>query len=256
MNTPRTFDEIVTEAEKQLFTGWNFSYLEGRYHQDRVSWDLRQILLDHIRKVESMLDMGTGGGEFLSTFAPLPKKTFATEAYAPNVPVAKEKLGPLGAKVFRIQSDELLPFENEQFELIMNRHESFSAKEVYRILKSPGTFITQQVGNRNNLELNELLQKKTLGRIEYEYQKWNQESASRFLKGAGFELIESKDEFPETRFYDVGAVVYYLKAIPWQIPDFSVDRYRKQLKDIHETIQRDGSLKTTAHRFYVIAVKK
>ncbi len=27
------------------------------------------------------------------------------------------------------------------------------------------------------------------------------------------------------RFFDIVAIVYYLKAIPWQIPDFSVEQY-------------------------------
>jgi SAM-dependent methyltransferase len=203
-----------------------------------------------------MLDMGTGGGEFLATLTPLPKNTYATESYVPNVPIAKKKLEPLGVKVVKTDSDENLPFDDEKFELVMNRHEAFSATEVYRVLRPSGCFITQQVGRKNNIELNKLLQKKLHGKIEYGYQNWDLDSARQTLVASGFRVSESKEEFPETEFYDVAAVIYYLKAIPWQIPDFSVQRYHIQLKEIHDSIEKDGKLKTTAHRFYVVAHKK
>ena len=57
------------------------------------------------------------------------------------------------------------------------------------------------------------------------------------------------------RFYDIGAIVYQLKAIPWQIPDFSVERYFEQLKSIHEKIRQDGYVDVFEHRFFIIAEK-
>lgn len=46
-----------------------------------------------MRQVDSMLDMGAGGGEFLAMLTPLPRSTWATEGYRPNVTVARAKLG-------------------------------------------------------------------------------------------------------------------------------------------------------------------
>jgi protein-L-isoaspartate O-methyltransferase len=86
-----------------------------------------------MKKAESMLDMGTGGGERLASLQPLPKVTYATEAYAPNVPIARKRLEPLGVKVVQIMSDDNLPFANKTFDLIINHHEAYSVKEVYRI---------------------------------------------------------------------------------------------------------------------------
>ena len=91
-----------------------------------------------IRNVESLLDMGTGGGEFLSLLQPLPPNTYATEGYAPNVPIAKERLESLGVKVYAIIDDDEnanLPFEDNQFDLIINKHESYTPNEIFRILK-------------------------------------------------------------------------------------------------------------------------
>ncbi|WP_429790875.1 hypothetical protein [Brevibacillus formosus] len=33
-------------------------------------------------------------------------------------------------------------------------------------------------------------------------------------------------------------VIYYLKTIPWQIPDFEVEKYREELYSIHLHIER------------------
>ena len=67
-----------------------------------------------------MLDMGTGGGEFLSSLAPLPDQTWATEAFLPNLPLAKARLELLGIQVVHVDSDFELPFVDEEFYLVIN----------------------------------------------------------------------------------------------------------------------------------------
>ena len=41
-------------------------------------------------------------------------------------------------------------------------------------------------------------------------------------------------------FFDVGAVVYFLRKVIWTVPDFDVDRYRDRLRALHDRIQADG----------------
>jgi hypothetical protein len=41
-------------------------------------------------------------------------------------------------------------------------------------------------------------------------------------------------------FYDVGAVVWILRKCVWWVPDFSVEKYREQLVELHERIRREG----------------
>ncbi len=247
----RSFAELLKEAEQQPFTGWDFSYIAGRWREGGVSWDYEGEVRRRACLVQSLLDMGTGGGEFLSTIEPLPPVTCATEGYPPNLAIAKARLNPLGIRVFPVQDDGCLPFPEATFDLVVNRHDSFSAREVHRVLKDGGTFLTQQVGGRENLELNRLL----CGDDHHEYSFWTLDFAATQLREAGFRIIEQREEFPATSFYDVGAVVYYLKAIPWQVPGFSVARYRKQLAEIHRTISSAGELVVTSHFFYIEAVK-
>jgi SAM-dependent methyltransferase len=246
-----TFEQFITEAQNQPFAGWDFAFLKGRWKEAALSWDYRSIVLEKLPGVTSLLDMGTGGGEFLSSLRPLPADTCATEAYPPNIPIARGRLEPLGIPVFAVESDDALPLEDARFELVINRHEAFSAREVYRILKPGGTFITQQVGGDDNRRINEALGDQTPA----PYAGWSLAKAAAELGAAGFAIVRQGEEYPETEFQDVGALVYYLKAIPWQVPDFSVERYHDQLRAIHERIQASGPLKVYSHRFWLEARK-
>ncbi len=60
----------------------------------------------------------------------------------------------------------------------------------------------------------------------------NLEHARAQLETASFKVVKAAEEFPITSFTDVGAIVYYLKAIPWQIPDFTVSRYSDRLEEL------------------------
>ena len=101
--------------------------------------------------------MDTGGGELLADLAPLPSETVASERYPPNIAVAKARLEPLGVQVVTPDDDEILPFENDRFDLVINRHGDFHAPELWRVIRPGGRFITQQVGNRNCLQINQAL---------------------------------------------------------------------------------------------------
>lgn len=252
MRNKKLFDFLIDEVNED-FEGWDFSHisLTGRMQEFPLRWNYRNEILPMLRSVSSMLDMGTGGGEFLSTLKPLPKFTCATEAYKPNVQVAKNRLEPLGVDVFEVKDDNRLPFDNESFELIINRHESYSAKEINRILKYNGMFITQQVGGLNDKEINELLQAP-----QNEYFNWNLEKAVFQLENTGLKVLKQKEDLTKTRFYDVGAIVYYLKAIPWQVPDFTVEKYYDKLASIHDIIEEKGYIDFTCHRFLIIALKE
>lgn len=251
MNDQGLFEYFISEYNKP-FSGWDFSYIHGRMKEDKLTWNYEEMVLNEIRNVNCLLDMGTGGGEFLSTLVPLPTITYATEAYQPNIPIAQSKLGPLGVKVIGIDDDEKLPLPSNMFELVINRHESYSDSEVYRIMKPGGTFITQQVGGENERELNRILGEESQGSFAH----WNLKFAVKKLTQQGFIILDQKEEFPVTEFTDVGAIIYYLKAIPWQVEDFAIERYFDGLKRIYEKIAKQGSFKVNAHRFMIKAEKR
>lgn len=80
-----SFEEHQRFAAEVRFAGWDWSVFAGHLASGRPSWDFAAQLRS--RSGPSLLDLGTGGGEFLRSLAPLPP-TVATEGWAPNMPVA------------------------------------------------------------------------------------------------------------------------------------------------------------------------
>jgi SAM-dependent methyltransferase len=247
-----TFASFLRDAERG-FAGWDFGYITdtGRMATDPLPWSYASLLLPHLRAAEAALDMGTGGGEFLARLAPFPATMVATEQYPPNIIVAGERLAPLGIRVVGLEDAQVhaLPFADATFDLIINRHEYYDPREVRRILKRGGRFITQQVGGGQYPPLRALVGDDTPS----EFAHWTRDYAVTELSDAGFVVKWSSEAFPQTRFYDVGALAYYLTAIPWDVPNFSVVTHRDALWRIHESIARNGFVAVQEHRFIIIA---
>jgi len=199
-----------------------------------------------------MLDMDTGGGEFLSGLAPFPPVTWATEGYAPNIPLARARLEPLGIQVADISNtSEQLPFQDDFFDLIINRHGGLNVAEIQRLLQTGGRFLTQQVGGQNCMDLNHALQ----DRAEHIYESWTLDRAAEQARQAGLRVLQTSEVFPRLTFKDIAGVVFYLKAIPWQIEGFSVDKFRRELFCIYQDIERSGGYTVREHRFLLELTK-
>ncbi len=246
------FDQLVSEAVKQPIAGWDFSYIANRWrHRTTPPWDYDRRVKEAIAGSRSMLDIGTGGGERLASYAPLPPDMWATEAYPPNVSIARARLGPLGVTVVQIASKRSLPFEANRFDTVINRHEAFWATELFRVLKPGGRLITQQVGNRHFLGLNERL----LGRKIEMPALTSRDRSVQYLQDAGLVVLETAETFTETAFLDVGAIVFYLRMVPWQAPEFDIDRSPAALGSIHNHIQEHGELLVHGHSYFIEAQK-
>ncbi len=246
--------QYLQAEQEHPFSGWDFSYLDGRMVEDlsALTWDYRATIKARLPHIHSLLDINTGGGEFLAALQPFPVDTCATESYAPNIPVAQRLLEPLGVRVYGISDESQFPLENERFDLVINRHGSYAPSEVYRVLKRGGLVITQQVDGAGHFDdFNQLLGAPS----GQNWPRWRLPYAANELKEAGFELLEQAEARPVVRFYDVGAIAYYLKAIPWQINDFSLEKYLPQLEALHAQIQRDGFVAVHSHYFFIVARK-
>jgi SAM-dependent methyltransferase len=158
------FEELIAQADRQSLQGWDFSYLNGRMVEESLSFDYLAEVRRRLDDVASMLDLATGGGEVLSQLAPFPGRTVATEAYAPNAPIAARRLRPLNASVVLVEGAPenysttatpslgipALPFRDGSFDLVIDRHESYLPAEVFRVLRRGGRFLTQQCGGSNH----------------------------------------------------------------------------------------------------------
>jgi len=242
----------MLEEEKKAFSGWDFSCLENRMFEEKLPWDYKKIVLFFLKSEMRLLDMGTGGGEFLLTLNHPYDKTYVTEAYVPNIELCKRKLSPLGITVKEIKEDSHLPFSDNFFDIIINRHEAYNIKEVKRILKSGGFFITQQVGGLNNNKLsNELLDN-----FVSAYKNFNCINEVNDFRKENMIIHKSDEYFPFLKFVDIGALVYFCKIIKWEFPDFSVNANLDKLLKINDIIEKNGFYLSQEHRFIIVAQKE
>ena len=96
------------EEESRGMSGWDFSHLEGRYTVEPLPWDYREKVKEFFRPGVRLLDMGTGGGEFLLTLGHPYRLTSVTEGWAPNLALCRKKLSQVGITVQEYDSEKHL----------------------------------------------------------------------------------------------------------------------------------------------------
>jgi SAM-dependent methyltransferase len=244
------FERQLAEGFALPFSGWDFSPIASRRRSASLPWDYVALLREKIAVSRGMLDLGTGGGELLASLAPLPTPTFATEGYPPNVTIAESRLAPLGVKVIPIGPDLHIDLPAGSVDLVADRHEAFSGSEIHRVLHPGGWFVTQQVGSRNNLELEAIFPGPPFHPTN---DVTSAASLANEIARAGFEIVKQAEATSFDEFFDVGAVIFYLRAIPWEVPGLSLARDRGRLRKIYEGIQQAGAFRLTNHRLLVIA---
>lgn len=243
----------LSEEEKAHINGWDFSYIEGRFESedDHLPWSYREVIDRYRRETDRLLDIDTGGGEFLLSLGHPAALTSATEGYPPNVELCRKRFAELGI-AFREMSDcSAMPFPDESFDIVTDRHGSFDPKELFRVLKPGGMFVTQQVGEDNDRELVEML----LPGNPRKYAGHDLANNVKAFEDAGFTIIEQGEAFPPIRFTDTGALVWFARVIEWEFVDFSVERCFDRLVKVEEEIQTKGFVGGKTHRFYLAARK-
>lgn len=233
--------------------GWDFSHIEGRYtEEDDLPWDYRRSIEAHLTPEKKLLDIDTGGGEFLLSLCHPYENTSATEAYPPNVALCQETLLPLGIDFRPGDGKAVLPFPDASFDVIIDRHGDFCAKDIYRLLKDGGVFITEQVGAENDRELVELL----LGETELPFPEQYLSIAKKQFRDAGFVVLRAEECFRPIRFFDMGALVWFARIIQWEFPGFSVDTCKDRLLAAQKLVEENGFVEGRIHRFLLVCAKQ
>ena len=75
------------------------------------------------------------------------------------------------------------------------------------------------------------------------------------LEKAGFDIIKAEEAYCPISFFDVGAFVWFARIIEWEFPGFSVASCFDRLLRLQRTIETDGKIEGTAHRFLLVAQK-
>ena len=239
------------EEDCAFIKGWDFSHIHDRYEEEDLPWDYETIIREYLKGDMRILDYDTGGGEFLLSLHHPYQNTAATEGYPPNVALCKERLLPLGIDLRECDDATKVPFEDASFDLIINRHGDFCPSEIKRLLKPGGLFITQQVGSENDRDLVE----KVLPGTEKPFPHQNLAEQRQGFLDIGFEILREEECFPPTRFYDIGAFVWFARIIEWEFPGFSVDACFDKLLKLQEELEQNGKIEGVTHRYLIVARK-
>ncbi len=216
-----------------------------------MTWDYSEIIHRYLDDEDMLLDYDTGGGEFLLSLGHRLDRTAATEGYAPNVTLCAEKLLPLGIDFRECADATNIPFADESFDIIINRHGDFDARECHRLLKKGGVFITQQVGCDNDRELVEMVLPNTPKPFPHN----NLAECRASFENEGFTVEMADEAFNPIIFRDMGAFVWFARIIEWEFPDFSVDKCFDRLLEMQKTLEKVGQIAGTTHRFLLVVRK-
>jgi SAM-dependent methyltransferase len=246
-----SFESLVAEGDAVPVEGWDFSWFEGRATEERPPWGYARLMSDRMARASAALDIQTGGGEVLAGIAVAPPVLAATESWAPNVAIARKNLERFDATVVEVADEADLPFPDESFDLVVSRHPTTVRwDEVARVLQPGGTYFAQHIGPGTNRELTDVMMgPQPVGASR------SPDLARTQARAAGLEVIDLQACMLRVEFFDVAAVVYFLRKALWTVPGFKSDSYITQLEQLHQVIESEGSFVSHSTRFLIEARK-
>jgi SAM-dependent methyltransferase len=248
----RTFEDLLAEADSVSVAGWDFSWLDGRATEERPSWGYQRQMSRRLASASAACDVDTGGGEVLAGAAEFPPTMVATESWPPNAALATKLLHPRGVVLVVTRDQAWLPFADEAFDLVTSRHPiAVRWGEIARVLRSGGTYFAQQIGPATVSELVEYF----IGPQPEKWAECHPDTQDAQAQAAGLRIVDMRMERTRCEFFDIGAVIYFLRKVVWTVPDFTVQRYREKLRELHERIEAEGSFVAYSTRVLIEARK-
>jgi SAM-dependent methyltransferase len=243
--------ELIAEGESVPLAGWDFSWFSGRASEERPPWGYARLLAGRLTDANAALDVQTGGGEVLSGVASAPPVLVATESWPPNVVAAKANLARVGGRVVQADDESDLPFQPESFDLVVSRHPTETVWDsIASVLRPGGSYLSQQVGAGSNRELTDFI----MGPQPVS-QSRSPAVAVADAAAAGLRVVDLREQALRVEFFDVAAVVHFLRKVLWTVPGFTAARYHDRLLAMHEHIRTHGSFVCHSQRFLIEASK-
>lgn len=128
-------------------SGWDFSRM--RTEREPVPWDYLEVASRYIMSNDTVLDIGTGGGEKLLALARHFKTAVGVDLDPEMIRAAQENGSVHPNVTFAGMGPEELSFPDISFDVALTRHAPICVPEVVRVLRPGGYFITQGVGAGN-----------------------------------------------------------------------------------------------------------
>ncbi|MBO0608214.1 class I SAM-dependent methyltransferase [Myceligenerans salitolerans] len=207
-----------------------------------------------------VLDIGTGDGTVFAAMGPLPEGSAATST-GPAFLAARRTLEPLRVNVQKIEEvwaeDLVLPFFDGHFATVISRCGLISAHEVARLLQPGGVFVTEQFDTRDGYAINEALGVP----VGWDPDGMTVDVLTDALQAEGMEITRAEHHAGVRRFRSLAAVLWYLRTVPWQVPDLAqlapaaVRAHEAGLRGLHMRFAAGVELVDEAPRLFVTARK-
>ena len=139
--------------------GWDFSKMSYALEQDDPYYYYHEVV-KHITRDTVMLDIGCGSGEKSVKYYALAKKVVMLDNEPEMLKKVNENLekfynGKMSEKFETVigDGDEKLNFPDESFDLVVSRHCGANMKEVFRVLKKGGVFLSVDIDEYDAYEI-------------------------------------------------------------------------------------------------------
>jgi hypothetical protein len=229
-----TLADHVREAPK--VRGWRWFGMRTR--MDDIGWSYTDVLQEHVGPSNRVIDVGTGGGEVFSAVAR--RDDVALDFKTEMLEVARENL-----PCHLVRGDQrALPFADSSFDVVADRHCGVDPREVIRVLRARGHYVTQQVGDRICQNIFDAFGWGTNGefwRREAEAAGepyWGIDECAAFYADAGCEILRREEAYVDYEFLDEASLAFWLCNAP--LPEI-VDA------DRHADVLASLPLKTNWH---------
>jgi SAM-dependent methyltransferase len=251
-----TFEELkriaASVGERQ---GWDFSRVRDAC--DPVPWDYVKVARRYLRPSDRVLDVGTGGGERFLSLAPLFGTGIGVDVSEEMIETALENgsASPADNVSFEVMSGDALRFPDAEFDVVLNRHCNVYVEENYRVLRTGGYFITQQVGARNAHNICALFGCGPGGEYDWDPAEEEMGTLAAAFEQLGCRVICTAEYDVGYWFLDVESLIFWHKAVP--IPeDFDIQTHWRQVHRIITENSTPRGIETNEHRQLLIVQKQ
>lgn len=131
--------------------GWNFKNIKPIVEQ-KSDYNYYKAVVEQINTNTVMLDIGCGSAEKSTRFFSLAKKVYAIDIEPEMLKRAKANAkkyyGDSAMEKFEFflaDGDSKLDFDNNKFDVVCSRHCGANMAEVYRVLKTDGVFVSEDI---------------------------------------------------------------------------------------------------------------
>ncbi|WP_078552856.1 class I SAM-dependent methyltransferase [Bacillus alkalicellulosilyticus] len=247
-----SFDYEKFYEEVGKTNGWDFSNVKSS--SEDVGWNFYEEVIKLSKKRDTLLDIGTGGGENLLKIASSLFLLIGIDLSIGMIETARANVKDEEAsnvKFFQMSSDDL-QFPTGFFDIVSCCHAPFSSKEIARVLKDGGYFLTQQVSEADKRNI-----KDAFGRGQaYDSPDGTlKERYKKELYDAGFTDIQYFDYDAVEYFERPEDLIFLLSHTPI-IPNFGQDKSDfERVNQFIEDNRTEKGIRTNSKRFMMIANK-